>query len=76
MGPDEREIREVHSTWISAVNARDGLQQTVADLMQVVRAIQGGIDVNGDGSVALDPHRRVDPPGDRCHAEKTRSWLA
>ena len=41
----------------SAVNARDGLQQTVADLMQVVRAIQGGIDVNGDGSVALDPHR-------------------
>src|SRR4051812_22439135 len=23
MGPDEREIREVHSTWISAVNAGD-----------------------------------------------------
>ena len=41
----------------SAVNARDGLQQTVADLMQVVRAIQGGIDVNGDGSNTLDPHR-------------------
>src|SRR5205085_9673499 len=23
MGPDEREIREVHSTWINAVNAGD-----------------------------------------------------
>jgi uncharacterized protein (TIGR02246 family) len=23
MGPDEREIREIHSTWISAVNAGD-----------------------------------------------------
>jgi uncharacterized protein (TIGR02246 family) len=23
MEPDEREIREVHSTWIDAVNARD-----------------------------------------------------
>src|SRR5262249_48305172 len=39
------------------IAARDGLQQTVADLMQVVRAVQGGIDVNGDGSAALDPHR-------------------
>ena len=26
MGPDEREIREVHSTWISAVNAGDLLR--------------------------------------------------
>jgi Bacterial virulence factor lipase N-terminal len=39
------------------IGPRDGLQQTVADLMHVVRAIQGGIDVNGDGSVALDPRR-------------------
>jgi Bacterial virulence factor lipase N-terminal len=39
------------------IAARDGLQQTVADLMQVVHAVQGGIDVNGDGSAALDPHR-------------------
>lgn len=39
------------------IAARDGLQQTVADLMQVVRAIQGGIDVNGDGTTDLDPHR-------------------
>ncbi len=39
------------------IAARDGVEQTVADLMQVVRAIQGGVDVNGNGSVALDPSR-------------------
>jgi len=37
--------------------SRDGLQQTVADLMQVVRAIQGGVDVDGDGHADLDPNR-------------------
>jgi hypothetical protein len=37
--------------------ARDGVQQTVADLMQLVRAIQGGMDIDGNGSVALDPSR-------------------
>ena len=33
MGPDEREIREVHLTWISAVNAgdRDRLRTLMAD---------------------------------------------
>jgi hypothetical protein len=36
---------------------RDGIQQTVANLMQVVRAIQGGVDVEGNGSVALDASR-------------------
>ncbi len=36
---------------------RDGLQQTVADLMQVVRAIQGGIDADGDGVADLNPNR-------------------
>lgn len=39
------------------VGLRDGLQQTVADLMQLVRAIQTGVDVDGDGSSDLDPHR-------------------
>src|SRR5712691_1079351 len=39
------------------IAARDGLEQTVADLMQVVRAIQCGVDVDGNGSVALDPSR-------------------
>jgi hypothetical protein len=37
--------------------ARDGLRQTVADLMQLVREIQVGIDVNGDGTRDLDPGR-------------------
>lgn len=35
---------------------RDGLQQTTADLMQVARAIQGGVDVDG-GGVTLDAQR-------------------
>lgn len=39
------------------IASRDGLEQTVADLMQVVRAIQGGVDVDGNGSVALDAGR-------------------
>jgi len=41
----------------SDVVVRDGVQQTVADLMQVVRAVQGGVDVDGNGSVALDANR-------------------
>jgi len=41
----------------AAIGWRDGLQQTVADVMQVVRAIQGGVDVEGNGSVALDASR-------------------
>lgn len=39
------------------IGARDGVEQTVADLMQIVRAVQGGIDVNGNGSAALDANR-------------------
>ncbi|HEX4605815.1 MAG TPA: hypothetical protein VH724_17570 [Candidatus Angelobacter sp.] len=39
------------------IGSRDALQQTVADLMQLVRAIQGGVDVNGDGLQDLDPNR-------------------
>ncbi len=41
----------------SSLAARDGVQQTVADLLQLVRVIQGGVDVDGNGSVALDPSR-------------------
>jgi hypothetical protein len=33
---------------------RDGIRQTVVDLMQLVREIQVGIDVDGDGSPDLD----------------------
>jgi hypothetical protein len=36
---------------------RDSLRQTVVDLMQLVREIQVGIDVDGDGHADLDPTR-------------------
>ena len=39
------------------ISSRDGLRQTVVDLMQLVRQIQVGIDVDGDGSVDLDKNR-------------------
>src|ERR1051326_5735623 len=39
------------------IGSRDALQQTVANLMQLVRAIQGGIDANGDGLPDLDANR-------------------
>ncbi len=39
------------------IGSRDALQQTTADLMQLVRAIQGGIDADGDGLQDLDPNR-------------------
>lgn len=36
---------------------RDCLRQTAVDNLQLVRAIQGGIDLDGDGTVDLDPTR-------------------
>jgi hypothetical protein len=36
---------------------RDGDQQTVADMMQLVREIQIGIDIDGDGNPDLNPSR-------------------
>lgn len=39
------------------IGSRDALQQTVANLMELVRAIQGGIDANGDGLPDLDANR-------------------
>jgi hypothetical protein len=41
----------------SIVSSRDGLRQTVVDLMQLVRQIQVGIDVDGSGGVDLDKNR-------------------
>jgi hypothetical protein len=35
----------------------DSIRQTVADLMQLVRVIDVGVDVDGDGSPDLDPFR-------------------
>ncbi len=37
--------------------SRDGLRQTVVDLMQLVREIEGGMDVDGDTVSDLDPTR-------------------
>ena len=39
------------------VGNRDGLRQTVIDLMQLVRVLQGGVDVDEDGAADLDGSR-------------------
>ena len=44
-------------TPLSLISVRDGLRQTTADLMQLVRAIRRGVDVDGDGTVDLDRER-------------------
>jgi hypothetical protein len=41
----------------SIIRDRDGQRQTVADLMQLVRVIEVGMDVGGDGVADLDPSR-------------------
>ena len=41
----------------SVIGSRDGLRQTVVDLMQLVRQIQAGVDVDGDGAADLDAQR-------------------
>jgi len=38
------------------IGLRDCIRQTVVDLMQLVRVIQSGLDVDGDGKPDLDPH--------------------
>ncbi len=44
-------------TPLALISSRDGLRQTTADLMQLVRAIRRGVDVDGDGHVDLDRER-------------------
>jgi fermentation-respiration switch protein FrsA (DUF1100 family) len=39
------------------ISSRDGLRQTVVDLMQLVRVIEVGMDVDGDGIADLDRSR-------------------
>lgn len=41
----------------ASVSGRDGHQQNTADLIQLVRVIQVGMDVDGDGQPDLDPAR-------------------
>lgn len=39
------------------IGERDGYRQSAVDLMQLVRVIEVGVDVDGDGSADLDPGR-------------------
>ena len=39
------------------ISSRDALRQTTIDLMQLIRQIEAGVDVDGDGSVDLSPQR-------------------
>ncbi|MDB5856097.1 MAG: hypothetical protein JWR22_4138 [Herminiimonas sp.] len=41
----------------SIVSSRDGLRQTVIDLMQLVRQVEVGMDIDGDGVVDLNAQR-------------------
>jgi hypothetical protein len=41
----------------NAISSRDGLRQTVIDLMQLVRQVEVGMDIDGDGSVDLNAQR-------------------
>lgn len=41
----------------ASIGSRDGLRQTVIDLMQLVRQVEAGMDVDGDGRADLDPQR-------------------
>ncbi len=47
-------VSTLPGTPLAMVSSRDGLKQTVADLIQLVRAIRRGIDVDGDGRPDLD----------------------
>lgn len=69
MGPDEREIREVHSTWIDAVNAGDldRLLTLMAD--DVVFLNPGQLPFGGDG---FPPTSR--PPTNRFGSVASASW--
>ena len=40
-----------------SIGSRDGLRQTVVDLMQLVRQVEVGMDVDGDGRADLDAGR-------------------
>lgn len=51
IGYDEGMIAEGHGP----IYKRDGMRQTAAELMQLVRVIEVGVDVDGDGSHDLDP---------------------
>jgi hypothetical protein len=41
----------------AVIGSRDGLRQTVADLMQLVRQVEIGMDIDGDGTADLNKDR-------------------
>lgn len=41
----------------TVIGSRDGLRQTVVDIMQLVRQVQVGMDADGDGTADLDAQR-------------------
>jgi hypothetical protein len=41
----------------NVISSRDGLRQTVIDLMQLVRQVEVGMDIDGDGSADLNAQR-------------------
>ena len=70
------------------ISSRDALRQTTIDLMQLIRQIEAGIDVDGDGSVDLEPaahlllgpivrrHLRHHPDGHRAAHQRRRAQRA
>jgi dienelactone hydrolase len=50
-------VSTLNSGPLAIVASRDGLRQTTADLMQLVRALRRGVDVDGDGQPDLDGER-------------------
>ena len=61
MTPDEREIREIHSTWISAVNAGDlvRLLALMADDVVFLNPGQAPVGRDGFSTNFSDAHQRV-----------------
>ena len=61
MGPDEREIREVHATWIDAVNAGNlaRLLTLMADDVVFVNPGQAPFGQDGFSTNFLEAHQRV-----------------
>jgi uncharacterized protein (TIGR02246 family) len=68
MGPDEREIREVHSTWISAVNAGDlgRLLSLMADDVVFLNPLKAPFGREGFSANFSAAHQRVRV---RCSSE-------
>ncbi|MGH9907479.1 MAG: hypothetical protein ACRD8U_18065 [Pyrinomonadaceae bacterium] len=55
IGATEGSVAAPPRAW--TLGERDGYRQTAIDLMQLVRVIEVGMDVDGDGSRDVDPGR-------------------